>query len=119
MRSGSLWAKGLVTASLLTGLFFTRISSTWGQGAPARLADTSRSVEQPLANDLAVEQKPAAPTSNPPPASIPSEILDPGPAAGPEGNPGGEDTKPFLATNPPVSPLPRLAVGYIPPPRSA
>ncbi len=115
MRSGSLWAKGLVTASLLTGLFFTRISSTWGQGPSAGPADTSRSVEQPLVNDSAVEQKPAAPTSNPPPAAIPSEILDPAPAAGADGGPGGEDTKPFWATNPPVTPLPRLGFGYIPP----
>ena len=42
MRSGSLWAKGLVTASLLTGLFFTRISSSWSQEASAGLADTSK-----------------------------------------------------------------------------
>jgi hypothetical protein len=96
MRSAIRWTKRVAAAGLLAGSFLAPTGFGHGQGTPG------------------VAGQPAAPASNPP-AAIPSELLEPPPAGNPDGAPAGEEPKPFWATKPPVTPLPRLAFGYIPP----
>ena len=110
MRSSGRWSQRLAAASLLTGLFFTGLASSRGQGTPVS-ASTKASDAASFAGQPPDKAAPAAPTLFPP--SVPADGAAPAPAPDPDGCSACGDAPSVWSKVPPPEPFPRLGGFFI------